>query len=54
MNGNLTQYALRLEGRYGHGILQELEDLKWNTSEPTKEEVVEKIVYYRELSKKLQ
>jgi len=40
LKGNLDLYALRLEAKYGFGIIQELEKEKWTTMEPTYDELL--------------
>ena len=52
LSGNLTQYALFLEGKYGKGILQELDEKK--NGKPWKVPELDAIHdYYKEELKKL-
>lgn len=48
LGGNLTEYALRLERKYGKGILQELDKLKNKTKKFTPHELIRLIHEYKE------
>lgn len=40
LSGNLDNYALKLEAKYGQGILQELDKAKWQTLAPSYEDLI--------------
>lgn len=46
-SGNLATYALRLEKDYGPGILQLFDGIKHTIYKPTRQELEEKISYYK-------
>jgi hypothetical protein len=47
LHGNLSTYALKLEAQYGHGILQEFEEIKNQRKKFTREELEGMIVDYK-------
>jgi len=51
--GNALGYAIGLIGKYGKGILEELEEEKFKTKKYTPAELEELCVYYREKVKEL-
>ena len=52
-SGNKVIYAIRLESKYGLGVIQELEQIKIKRKHWTRIDYAEKIVYYREKAKEL-
>lgn len=51
LSGNLAVYAENLETKYGFGIVQELNRLKHKPITPSREEAIELLSKYKELSK---
>lgn len=47
--GNLSEYALRLERDYGHGILQEFDSIKNTPKKFTREELYSMLDHYSKL-----
>jgi len=47
LNGNLVVYAINLQKKYGYEVVEELQGLKYKLYKPTREEVADKIIYFK-------
>ncbi len=48
LRGNLVIYGIRLEQKYGFGITEELYSLKYQLKKVSREELADKIIYFKE------